>query len=236
MRIFDAHCHIEKTLEGYNIPSQQKNIIFNDIELYKNKQYEVVGNDTKTLLFDFKKNLAYVKEQLKTKAIQGFKVHSRLQQIAEADYEELYDAFQGMDADGLPVVFDAFYTGNQMEFQPNLNRIIDFARLFPKNTIIIAHCGGYRVLEYLQHLKNVNNIVFELSFSLSYLQYSSVFKDFQLLLRFADRNRIIFGTDFPYVDAKDQLQVFLRLADELNMNEADRDKILFGNACGLFGV
>jgi predicted TIM-barrel fold metal-dependent hydrolase len=236
MRIFDVHCHIEKTLVGYNIPAQQKNIIFNDIELYIQKQHEVGGTDTKTLLFDFEKNLAFVKEQVKKKSIQGFKVHSRLQKIAEADYEELYDAFQGIDAEGLPVVFDAFYTGNQMEFQPNLNRIIEFARLFPNNTVIIAHCGGYRVLEYLQHLKNVNNIVFELSFSLSYLKYSSVLKDFQLLLRFADRNRIIFGTDFPYVDANDQLQVFLQLADELNMSEEDRDKILFANACGLFSV
>ena len=56
------------------------------------------------------------------------------------------------------------------------------------------------------------------------------------MLRFADRNRIIFGTDFPYVDANDQLQVFLQLADELNMSEEDRDKILFANACGLFSV
>jgi predicted TIM-barrel fold metal-dependent hydrolase len=78
-------------------------------------------------------------------------------------------------------------------------------------------------------------VVFELSLSLSYLKHASVHADFGVLLRFGDRNRIIFGTDYPYVDANDQLQVFLHLADELNMSEADRDKILFGNACGLFG-
>ena len=35
MRIFDAHCHIEKTLQGYNLQTQHRNIIFNDVDLYK---------------------------------------------------------------------------------------------------------------------------------------------------------------------------------------------------------
>jgi predicted TIM-barrel fold metal-dependent hydrolase len=235
MRIFDAHCHIEKTLQGYNLQAQHRNIIFNDVDLYKRLHVNVDAQDTKTLLFDFRRNLDFVTEQATKKAIQGFKVHSRIQKLNVSAYEELYDAFQTIEAEHLPVVFDAFYTGSELEYQPNLEKIVEFARLFPNNTVIIAHCGGYRVLEYLQHLKNVPNIVFELSFSLSYLQYSSVYRDFELLLRFADRNRIIFGTDFPYVDAQDQLKVFLKMADDLNISETDSDKILFGNACGLFG-
>jgi predicted TIM-barrel fold metal-dependent hydrolase len=108
------------------------------------------------------------------------------------------------------------------------------ASLFPDNTFIIAHSGGIKVLEYFLHLKNCPNVVFELSLSLSYLKHSSVFADFGVLLRFGDRNRIVFGTDFPYVDANDQLQCFLKLADSLSINETDRDKILYTNAQNLY--
>jgi predicted TIM-barrel fold metal-dependent hydrolase len=106
--------------------------------------------------------------------------------------------------------------------------------LFPDNTFIIAHSGGIRVMDYFLHLKNCTNVVFELSLSLSYLKHSSVYADFGVLLRFGDRNRIIFGTDFPYVDAQDQLKVFLKMADDLNMNETDREKILYTNARHLY--
>jgi predicted TIM-barrel fold metal-dependent hydrolase len=130
----------------------------------------------------------------------------------------------------LPTVIDAFYIGEDLDVQPNLKRIAEMASLFPDNTFIIAHSGGIKVLEYFLHLKNCPNVVFELSLSLSYLKHSSVFADFGVLLRFGDRNRIVFGTDFPYVDATSQLSQLLKISRELGLTEQDQDKILYANA------
>lgn len=236
MRIFDAHYHIDRGAEGYNLQPVFKNWIFNSTEQYKEWTTQVPQTDTQTLIFDFTKQQEYVVAEAASGRIDGLKIHSRLLKIQDHDYADLYDAYSRVSGLNLPTVIDAFYIGGEMEFQPNLNRIAEMVKLFPDNTFIIAHAGGIKVLEYFLQLKNCPNVVFELSLSLSYLKHSSVYRDFSVLLRFADRNRIVFGTDFPYVDANDQLQVFLQLAADLNMSEEDKDKILYENACGLFSV
>lgn len=234
MRLFDAHFHIDRGAEGYNLQPQHRNWIFNRTDQYVEWTAKVPTTDTQTLIFDYKKQEEYVVSEALSGRIQGLKIHSRLMKLQDHDYPDLFDAYSRLSHLKLPTVIDAFYIGGEMEVQPNLNRIAEMVGLFPDNTFIIAHSGGIRALEYFLQLKNFPNVVFELSLSLSYLKHSSVYADFWVLLRFADRNRIIFGTDFPYVDAQDQLKVFLKMADDLNISETDRDKILFGNACGLF--
>jgi len=235
MRLFDAHYHIDRGADAYSILPQHRNWIFNWTEQYREWTAKVPETDTQTLIFDYKKQEEYVVSEALSGRIQGLKIHSRLMKLQDHDYPDLFDAYNRVSHLKLPTVIDAFYIGGEMEVQPNLNRIAEMTDLFPDNTFIIAHSGGIRALEYFLQLKNRPNVVFELSLSLSYLEHASVHADFGVLLRFGDRNRIIFGTDYPYVDAGDQLNVFLRLAEELNMSEEDRDKILFGNAWGLFG-
>jgi len=234
MRIFDAHYHIDRGAEGYNLQAQNKNWIFNSTDQYTAWTAKVPDTDAQTLIFDFIKQQEYVVTEAASGRVDGLKIHSRLLKIQDHDYADLFDAYSRVSGLNLPTVIDAFYIGGEMEFQPNLNRIAEIVKLFPDNTFIIAHSGGIKVLEYFLQLKNRPNVVFELSLSLSYLKYASVYRDFSVLLRYADRKRIIFGTDFPYVDANDQLQVFLQLAADLKMSEEDKDKILYENACGLF--
>jgi predicted TIM-barrel fold metal-dependent hydrolase len=227
MRLFDAHFHIDRGAEGYNLQPEGRNWIFNRIDQYKEWIDKVPAGDTQTLIFDFQKQQDWVVAEAASGRIQGLKIHSRLLGIREHNYPDLFDAYSRVAHLKLPTVIDAFYIGHEMDIQPNLQRIAEMVSLFPDNTFIIAHSGGIRVMDY-------TNVVFELSLSLSYLKHSSVYADFGVLLRFGDRNRIIFGTDFPYVDAQDQLKVFLKMADDLNMNETDREKILYTNARHLY--
>jgi predicted TIM-barrel fold metal-dependent hydrolase len=234
MRLFDAHFHIDRGAEGYILQPEGRNWIFNRIDQYKEWTDKVPAGDTQTLIFDFQKQQDWVVAEAASGRLQGLKIHSRLLGIQDHDYPDLFDAYSRVALLKLPTVIDAFYIGHELDIQPNLQRIAEMVSLFPDNTFIIAHSGGIRVMDYFLHLKNCPNVVFELSLSLSYLKHSSVYADFGVLLRFGDRNRIIFGTDFPYVDAQDQLKVFLKMADDLNMNETDREKILYTNAKELF--
>ena len=234
MRLFDAHYHIDRGAEGYNRQPEGRNWIFNSIDQYKEWTDKVPAGDTQTLIFDFQKQQDWVVAEAASGRLQGLKIHSRLLGIREHNYPDLFDAYSRVAHLKLPTVTDAFYIGHELDIQPNLQRIAEMVSLFPDNTFIIAHSGGIRVMDYFLHLKNCPNVVFELSLSLSYLKHSSVYADFGVLLRFGDRNRIIFGTDFPYVDAQDHLKVFLKMADDLNMNETDREKILYTNAKKLF--
>lgn len=234
MNIFDTHYHIDQGGEGYNIHPQRRNWIFNFTDQYKLHASSVPKDDTRTLIFDYNHQLPFIRQEIAAGQLAAFKIHSRLLKITDTDYSDLFDAFSPFSHLGLPVIMDAFYFGDDLDVQPNLKRIAEMARLFPETTFIIAHSGGIKVLEYFLHLKNLPNVVFELSLSLSYLKHASVYKDFEVLLRFGDKNRIIFGTDFPYVDAAEQLQQFLHMARATGLSEEYQDKILYANASRMF--
>jgi predicted TIM-barrel fold metal-dependent hydrolase len=234
MRIFDNHFHIDQGTRGYEIPVDRKNVIFNFFSQYEERKHEVEPQDTITLLFDYQHHLKYIQQLAREGRIQGLKVHSRLQKIKEEDYPDLFDAFQTMTVYQLPVILDAFYTGSEMAIQPNLNRFAEMISLFPETPFIIAHSGGIKVLEYFMHLRKLPNVYFDLSFSLSYLQHASVYQDFLTLMKFGDKQRILFGTDFPFINDKDQLEVCLDMAKKTHISDAELDNILYANAEKIF--
>ena len=121
-----------------------------------------------------------------------------------------------------------------MAIQPNLNRFAEMISLFPETPFIIAHSGGIKVLEYFMHLRKLPNVYFDLSFSLSYLQHASVYQDFLTLMKFGDKQRILFGTDFPFINAKDQLEVCLDMAKKTHISVAELNNILYANAEKIF--
>lgn len=234
MQIFDCHFHITNGLEGYDIRPDGKNIIFNTIDEYRQKKGEKASEDKISLIFDYKSNLDLVASEVKKGGISALKIHSRIQKISEADYPMLFDAFEKQIPKGIPVIFDAFYFGSDLDFQPNLKKITEFAKRFKENPVIVAHSGGIRVLEFFLHLKELENVYFDLSFSLAYLSHAAVYQDFKVLIKFGNPQRIMFGTDFPFISAKDQLNHFFALAQAVSMSEQKQHQILFENAHSIF--
>jgi predicted TIM-barrel fold metal-dependent hydrolase len=233
MKIFDCHCHIENGLDKYSIVSIQKNIIFNSIESFNSYSSSVSPNDSITLIFDYKNHLTVIKDEIQKKTIRALKIHSRVQQISKKDYPNLIEALEVI-MPTIPIIYDAFYFGDNLDFQPSLKSIIKIAKKFPHLPIVIAHCGGYNALKYFYHLRTIENIYYDLSFSLVYLKNTSIFTDIKNLMQFTDKNKILFGTDYPFVDAQAQLNLCLSLCRELSFLETDMEKILFLNSSNLF--
>jgi len=98
----------------------------------------------------------------------------------------------------------------------------------------VAHSGGIETLRYFYHLKVLDNIYFDLSLSLAYLRETSVFPDLKNLLRHGNPSRIIFGTDYPFISAAQQLDVFYEMTTELKKTEEEKDMMLYQNAVRLF--
>lgn len=234
MRIFDNHFHIDKGLDGYGLPDSRRNVIFNSVHQYRQLIQTVADTDTATLIMDYRQHPEFVSSEAKSGNIRAFKLHTRIQQIASGDYHEVFDYFQTLEHLKLPVILDAFYTGPEMQFQPNLKSFAEMIQMFPHTPFIIAHSGGIKALEYLMHLRNVPNVYFDLSFSLVYLQHSSAYSDFKSIVRFGNPDRILFGTDYPFISAVEQLDVFLKIAAETGINEDIQDRILYRNAEKLF--
>jgi len=233
MNVFDCHFHIETGLERYDIDVAGKNIIFNSFDSYYQYKDKATDADSISLIFDYREHFEDIMEILQTKKIAALKIHNRVQKIGAADYPLLLEQLEEAKPT-VPIIVDSFYFGDDLEFQPNLRNIINIAKKLPDVPVIAAHCGGIEILKYFYHLKSLENIFFDLSFSLAYLRHASVYTDYKNLIKYGNPGKILFGTDYPFVNAKLQLDAFTEIANEMNISETAREQILFSNAAKLF--
>jgi len=235
MKIFDCHIHIENGLQAYDLDEVVKrNVIFNIVESYNKNAASVPKGDTISLIFDYKHNLSTVMNEIKGGKVNALKIHSRQQKIKHSDYPEI-TTLLAKTPDSLPVIVDAFYYGDEMEYMPSLEYIVHWAKVFPKRKIIVAHSGGYELLKYFFHLRSFTNVYYDLSFSLQYLADSSVYADMVKLVKFTDKQRIMFGSDYHWASPKLQLEVLQGIFHKLALSDTEKEMILYSNAESVFG-
>ena len=79
---------------------------------------------------------------------------------------------------------------NQIDFLSKLINLVD------SNKIILMHSGGPNLLKYYEKFRFVENVYFDLSYTLTHYVNTSVEKDIIFLFKNFDK-RIVCGTDFP---------------------------------------
>jgi predicted TIM-barrel fold metal-dependent hydrolase len=233
MRIIDCQAHVDEGIETYDLEVSGRNVIFNSVSSYKANQHLVGKTDSIALIFDFKSNLEFVKHEVNGGKVNALKVHSRVQQLRGDDYRILQRELLTMPKN-LPVIVDAFYWGADMDHQPDLRALVELVKSDPKRDWVVAHFGGYEVMKYFVHLRPLKNIHYDLSLSLEYFEDSSLLMDFKKVIRWTDKSRMMFGSDFPDGSPKKQFQILMRLCDELKLTDTERDQIAFANASRLY--
>lgn len=236
MKLFDGHIHIETGLEKYDLVIDAGNVIFNSLEEYHRFRKTVPAGYSVTLILDFKNNFEEVKKIVaEDKSITTLKIHSRIQQLTLVDYPLLHKCLNEMPAH-LSVIYDAFYYGMEMEFQPDLPALCILLKNNTKRTFIIAHSGGYKMLHYIFHLRPFENVYYDLSLSLQYLSDSSVYPDMKKLIKFTPKNRILFGSDYPFASPKEQYIILEDIFYDLGLSAEEKENICFNNANALFAI
>jgi hypothetical protein len=136
-----------------------------------------------------------LKYDIKKYNLKGLKLHPRLQHFDLSD-KLLLPIFKKCETLKIPVVIDAFPgatdDGTSIPYQ-----IGKIAQQFPNLKIVIAHAGGYKILDALFVAKNNKNIYLDISYSLLYFKSSSVEKDLIFTIKKLGANRCIYGSDHP---------------------------------------
>jgi hypothetical protein len=234
MKVFDCHTHIENGFSGYTLQDVvSRNVIFNSVASYREHIRTVAGSDCTSLIFDCRNNVDFVVGEANKGKISALKIHSRIQELTTNDYPLISEKLSLTPAT-LPVIVDAFYYGDALEFNPSLSAIIMLAKQHSGRPFVIAHCGGYEILKYFFHLRPLHNIYYDLSFSLQYLRDSSLFTDLIKLIRYTDKKKIMWGSDYYLASPEVQLKILLDIFDDLKLGADDRERILYGNAELLF--
>jgi len=235
MPVFDAHVHLGGEGLRYDLDLVGRNVIFNDVPSYStySARAQRSENEAVTLILALGDDAQIVRQAAHEGRIDALKIHSRAQRLDAQGWETARCALAGMPA-ALPVVVDAFYFGKDLQFQPSLPAIAGLLEQFPDRTFVIAHCGGYRVLEYFFHLREFSNCWYDLSFSLQYLADTSCRDDLKKLIRYTDKAKIVFGSDYPYASPSGQYETLKNIAAELELSAAEFAAICAGNALKLF--
>lgn len=229
--IFDCHRHTSPKV--YDLEVIHSNFIFNSLDEYRAEAESVRKGNSVSLIFDLNDGGEFLGNQYRSALIQAFKIHSRRQKLRAGDYAPILEKAVDWKV-RIPIIVDAFYFGQDLDFQPSLPFIIELARTLPETPVVVAHAGGYRMLEYFFHLREFSNIWLDLSFSLQYLSDTSHYADLKKIIQFWDRKRIMFGSDFPWSSSAMQAKVLDEILLDLKFSEQDRHRLFFENAAGLY--
>jgi predicted TIM-barrel fold metal-dependent hydrolase len=100
----------------------------------------------------------------------------------------------------------------------------DLGKKFPETTLLIMHGGGTRILQIAELCRDLHNVFFDLSMTLTKYAETSVANDIKWLCKHYDK-RMIWASDFPEISPKIALETF----DAVCMNlEADKRKNILG--------
>ncbi len=97
------------------------------------------------------------------------------------------------------ITIDSLCFGEQLENHIGMELAIGLAQFFPDKRIVIAHSGFIKLLECQMYTRNLQNVCYDLSFTASYINHTSVRLDMVNFLKYTS-GRIMFGSDYPDFD------------------------------------
>jgi predicted TIM-barrel fold metal-dependent hydrolase len=165
----------------------------------------------------------------------GLKVHPRYQGVTVKD-TVVTEVFHWAQERDVVILIDVFLHGPSLD-NPDLHPIAyhGVAQRMPSLKMILAHAGGYKLMEGFIVAKSNPNVYLDVSFTPAYFQGSSVADDCGFLCRRLPAGRVLYGSDFPYVpfaESMEHARRFMTGAGELLRNEfwGDSAAALFGFA------
>ena len=162
-------------------------------------------------------------ERIKALGLKGIKIHPDTQ-LFNVDDEKMFPIYEIL-SDNLPILIHCGDYRYDFSHPKRLARVLD---LFPRLTVIGAHFGGWSMPDLaLEYLKKRN----------CFLDTSSSFfctgvKRAEELIKIYGTDRIVFGTDFPMWNAKEELEKFL----SMKLSSKKKEQILYKNAKNLLNI
>jgi hypothetical protein len=158
-----------------------------------------------------------------------YKVHPRLRHLHLRDIPGVVQDLKAIDPPLCGVMVDCFPWGPDLREDISLQLVIAIASAFPTTPVLAAHGGGYQAWAFRAHTVSLKNTHYDFAASLSYYVGSDALRPMQNYLRFVPE-RVLFGSDWPFVDPREQLLECERLGLEIGLQSCRLEAILLANA------
>lgn len=166
-----------------------------------------------------------LEEDVKKYNLKGLKLHPRLQNFDLRD-SRLIPLFRKCAELKIPVMIDAF-PGIDLRSNESIPLLIGrVASIVPEVNIIIAHAGGYKILDTLFVAKSHKNLYLDISYILLYFQGSSIEQDVEFVIKKIGADRCIYGSDHPQMVLNDTFGLTIKLLTKYGLSEEEIRDIL----------
>jgi predicted TIM-barrel fold metal-dependent hydrolase len=229
----ELHSGFIESLAGANV------LLFNtalfeekDSGKYFQEKYAATNKDhVFTALIDFRrKDILEYLERVKAAGIKAIMFNSYLQRIADEDFDPVYKACKFAEENKLIICIDGSYGTSKMYQYDNLKLACYIADAVTRVPIVIIHSGGYRIIEAMLLAADKKNVWLDSSFSLPFYIGSSLEKDYAFAYKKLGIDRVVYGSDHPYENSSDALDIHLRFFKDHGFNDGEIEDILFHNA------
>jgi uncharacterized protein len=231
-----VHAGKIKNAEGINVLMFNQDLFCGqgDLSRFKIGLKEHFKKFMLTSLVDFRKK--NIKEYLANAFDQGVNAimfNSYLQKIEERDFEAVLTACRYAEERGRIVCVDGSYGTSKMFQYDNMKLACALADNITKVPIMIIHSGGYRVMEAFLLAADKKNVMLDTSFSLNYYLGSSLEKDYAFVYKKIGADRVVFGSDIPYVEFDAVFNEQKSFFNKYGFTEEWQQKIFHDNALTL---
>jgi predicted TIM-barrel fold metal-dependent hydrolase len=159
--------------------------------------------------------------------LRGVKIHPDIQGVDINDRKllPLYDLLSQL---GMGLYLHMGDNRPQYRFS-TAEKLIDVLEQFPDLTVFAAHLGGYRDWDHsVPLLKGRKNVYYDTSSAISFMPLKKAEK----IIGQLGAENVMFGTDYPVANTKQELERFMRI----RMSDRKREDILWNNAMRIFGL
>lgn len=164
-------------------------------------------------------------KHLKELGLKGVKLHPDIQRFKIDDYRclKIYELCENMC---LPILM---HTGDHRYDYSNPNRLLPVMEIYTGLTVIGAHLGGWSVWdEAAEKLSGLTNLYVDCSSSLYALSPEKA----RSLIRTYGAKKVLFGTDYPMWEPKEELERFFALG----LTPEENNLILYQNTADLLSL
>ena len=211
---------------GGNFMIFNENIEHNEIQIFSNYVRGKMKNSFFTLLTNFRfANFEYL-EKMKESGVSAIKFHSYVQKISDIDFEDVLECAKNAERLNLPIFIDTSYGTTKMYQHDNLKlaaHLLDHIKSVP---VILLHSGGSRVLEAFLLAASCDNVFLDSSFSLHTYLGSAVEQDLAFSYKQIGFDRVVYGSDMPYVSSNESLSSIQTFFINQNINLDQQNAML----------
>lgn len=157
----------------------------------------------------------------------SIKIHPRVSNITINDFEKIAECISLLHSD--TVIVDNWVFGPRLENHIGTELTIYLAETFRNKHIVMAHAGGFRILENMLLTRPLANVYYDLAETCRYFKNTSVYMDIIHFIKYT-KKRIMFGSDFPDFKIMDSIISMEELLRMAGLTHVEINDVMYGIA------